>query len=693
MSGQHSLSGRITDKKGEPLFAVNIYLKSDITTGVASDLDGSFKINYTSKVDTIVVSFLGFESQYLATKDIDGDYLEIKLKQSSLNFEQITVLAQEPISEEFAVGKLEKLDIYFDPFAQGDALRSVSTSPYATTVDESANPSLRGSSADRSNVFFNGVPIYNPVRNSQINGIGNFSIFNTELIDNQYIYPSNPPLTYGNTSAGVVAIESTKKLESNEVQVSTTLASAGLLVSQNLSSNSFIQAFTNYQFSGPFVSLNKSSLENLNNFGSWDAGINFHTNLGKWSYNSFVYLIDEYYDVSVNQFTFESNALANKQRLYTVQNLYTLFESGKLSIDLGYNNSKSSFAFGNLHTNRKNQDYFASIRYKHYFVNEVSLETGFTYDQQTIHFRDSIPKFYYALSPSSPNVFEPSDSQRVLPESFIYLRKKLNSKWRMHAGLRTNFKMTSQQVGISYQPASSSRLILSGGNYYSYTRPSYNLRNFALLRSNQIALDYDYTMENLNLQAAIYYKRETGERSFDFFFPVEQVNTFGLEFFVDWDLHAFWNFTFSNNFIDQRQNIFGQSYPGNFDFNYFIKSALTFSHPRWPSIVLSYIGRPGGRYNRIMGGELDSSTNFYVPQFEDQIYGANFNTYNRIDLALSRYFQIGNQSIVCFINLANIFDQKNQQEATYTRDYSQEEFTYFQQRSIFFGVVWSKRKY
>ena len=72
---------------------------------------------------------------------------------------------------------------------------------------------MRGGSADRSRVFINGSPVLNPVRNGQDNGMGNFSILNTEIIDKQYVYASNPPLIYGNSSAGIVDIETNKNLQ------------------------------------------------------------------------------------------------------------------------------------------------------------------------------------------------------------------------------------------------------------------------------------------------------------------------------------------------------------------------------------------------------------------------------------------------------------------------------------------------
>ena len=194
---------------------------------------------------------------------------------------------------------------------------------------------MRGSSEDRSRVVLNGVPIYRPVRNSQLNGLGNFSIFNTELVDQQYVYASNPPLTYGNTSAGLIEIQTIKKLEQNQLQLSATLASLGVMLSRNVGAKAFVQAFSNYQFADAFLALNEKSLEQLNDFGSVDIGVNFHLQLtDQTEFNSFTYAIDEGYDYTFELFTYEGTSVASKKRIFTVNNFKHFFENGSTELQL-----------------------------------------------------------------------------------------------------------------------------------------------------------------------------------------------------------------------------------------------------------------------------------------------------------------------------------------------------------------------
>lgn len=688
---QSIVSGVVTDEKGEAIFAASIYLKSDITKGVITDLEGSFELEKNEAIDTIVVSFIGYESIILS---LDGKSettnLKIILKEKGYGLSEITILGRDPISESFSVEKIEKLEIYFDPFAQGDALKAITSLPSSTHADESANPSLRGSSASRSNVIFNGVPVYSPIRNSQINGIGNFSIFNTEIIDKQYIYASNPPLSYGNSSAGLIEIESISKLDHNELQISSTLASIGAFASRSLGKDVFVQGFSNFQFSGPFTTINNENLENLNSFGSIDAGLNIRWNLtDKLTYNSFSYFIDENYDVNLNLYSHRSNGLSANRRFFNIQNLYYQLPHGKFTINYGYSRATSNFNFGNLYTNRQDKQDYLSANYKHIFDNGLTIQAGVSSDRQSFDFIDTVPIFYYALRKEDPSTPVNNNSANNLNEAYVYSFLRLGDYWKSSVGLRSNFNQLAYQFGLSYLPDSRHKLLFNAGSYYSFSRPNFNDRAFTLMESKQIAIDYEYIASKYTIQAAAYFKNENGERTIDFIFPIEKVTTYGLEFFLSYEISRYFLYTFSNSLIEQRQIIYEQAYRGAFDYAYFVKSAIQFVHPKMVNFTISYIGRPGNQYNEILGSTFRSEINFYEPTFSQEIYGATFNNYNRIDLTFNKYLSFNKNALILFASFANVLDFKNQQSNQYNADYSILDFTYFQRRSMFFGMVWS----
>ena len=692
---QSLLKGVVKDRNGNPVFAANIYLKNNPQNGSTTDFEGNFTLSLTNLTDTLIVSFIGFKTTKIPLHSIpDNVFLNVVLKENSQTLSDIIVTAQDPISEKFSVVKMNKLNIYLNPVSQGDPLKAITSLPASTTTDESANPSLRGSSADRTRVVLNNVPIYNPVRNSQISGIGFFSIFNPEIVNKQYVYASNPPLTYGNTSAGLVEIETISDLPVSQVQLSASLASAGVFLSQKIKSKSFFQVFGNYQFADAFIGINKASMTKLNDFNTKDMGLNFHRNIGKRIlFNSFSYLIDEGYDVNVEAFTYSGKALSEKIRFFTVTNLKYHTDKGVLNVNNGIDNSLKKFSFGNMASDNKTNQIFTSADYRWFLSENITLQTGVSHDFQRSTFNDSIPAYYYALSPESPNYKADTSIINHILEAYSYVNWNINEKWTLSSGIRSNIPVNKQlyylssQLGLKYRISKNQSFLLSGGKYHNYTTPNYYSKKFTLLKSYQLAFDYSFEYRNISLTAAAYYKIEKGEQTSNSFFSIDNQSTLGIELFYEQSFSKYFKFTFSNTFMNQIIKINDNNFRGEKDFNYFIKTTLNYNNPRLFSLTLSYLARPGNYYTPINNSGFDNQTNFYQPQFSNNFYGSQYKAYNRIDISLSRYFKFEKTALIVFASLNNILNTKNQSEALYNSDYTETHFENYQLRTTYFGLV------
>jgi hypothetical protein len=137
-----TLKGWITDTRNESLPFV-----AGTTNGITSNGNGRFELIVTpeNRNDTVVFTFVGHETQKTAINRLDvSKELHIRLKEKAMSLQEVTIVARQPISEEFASQKLNQLDIYQNPTANADPLKAIVMLPASTTTDESANPSLRG---------------------------------------------------------------------------------------------------------------------------------------------------------------------------------------------------------------------------------------------------------------------------------------------------------------------------------------------------------------------------------------------------------------------------------------------------------------------------------------------------------------------------------------------------------------------
>lgn len=694
---QAELNGIVKDKKGEPVFAANIYLKNAPQKGVVANFDGNFSLHVLDLTDTLIVSFIGYETARISLSTLNiNEPLVIILNENTQTLAEIIITAQDPISEQFSVVKMKKLDVYLNPVSQGDPLRAITTLPASTTTDETANPSLRGSSADRSRVVLNGVPIYNPVRASQLNNQGFFSLFNPEIIDKMYVYASNPPLTYGNTSAGLVEIQTVRNLESNQLQLSASLASVGFFLSQKIKKDvSFIQLYGNYQFSEAFTGIQKDNLPNIKKFNTQDAGLNFYHKISKKAeFNSYNYYINENFNGLDEQFTYKGDVFTENKRFFTVNNLKYYTSNGVLSVNSGTNTSKQNFSFGSVKSENRINQVFSSIDYKWRLLEATNLQFGISHDFHQNKFKDSIPIYFYALSPTSPSNFSETSISNHILEAYLYTNWDINDRFTFSSGMRSNMPTNSQkyyfssQLGLKYRLSNKQSFLLSGGKYHNYSIPNFFSKSYNLLSSYQVALDYTYEFKNTTLKSAIYFKNETGNQSVNSFFIMDKENTLGVEMFIEQNFLKYYKFTFANSFINQVITIDGENYKGDNDFDYLIKATLQFNNPKLFSIALTYVTRPGTYFNPIIGSTFDNNTNFYEPTFSNDLFSLQYKNYNRLDLSLSKYIKFKKNALITFVSLNNVVNRKNEREVLYNANYLSNRFDYFQLRIIYFGVVW-----
>ena len=139
------LNGNVTDRQGNKLFAVNIYLYKQNRIGTTSDFDGNFNLSIPNSIDPkseyLVISFIGYNTKKILLDSIDiSNSLNIILNDNAQSINEIVVKGKKSISKEFSIKELDKLRIYLSPLASADPLKALAMLPSSTNTDETANP-------------------------------------------------------------------------------------------------------------------------------------------------------------------------------------------------------------------------------------------------------------------------------------------------------------------------------------------------------------------------------------------------------------------------------------------------------------------------------------------------------------------------------------------------------------------------
>jgi len=102
---ERTLTGNVTDDQNMPLIGASVVAKTapgDSPVGTITDINGDFSINLPGKINTIIISYVGYE-----TKEVDvsnRSNIEITLAQSALELEDVVVTALGIKKEKKALG-------------------------------------------------------------------------------------------------------------------------------------------------------------------------------------------------------------------------------------------------------------------------------------------------------------------------------------------------------------------------------------------------------------------------------------------------------------------------------------------------------------------------------------------------------------------------------------------------------------
>ncbi|MEQ8703268.1 MAG: carboxypeptidase-like regulatory domain-containing protein [Phaeodactylibacter sp.] len=696
--GQDEVSGQIIDKSGAPVFAANVYLKQHPATGVLSDMDGRFSLPFSSPEDTLVVSFLGYETQEVPLSRV-GQALQITLEENTNILTTVQVAAKRPVAQDFALMELNKFDIYTIPFSFADPLKALTVLPSSTNTEESAAVNLRGSSSGRSIVVLDGVPLANPVRSTSLGGNGFFSIFNTEMVERVTVFASNPSLAYGNATAGMVEVETVEQVDDPFWQASAGLGNAGLFHGRPLGKRSSLHVYGNHQFSGAFLEVNGSNIPDLRGFSVADGGFKLHSQLRtNLLLDWYGYGLSERSALDLNLFAHRGPAEAQTNRHFQVARLRLLGDIWSLSANVSGDFTASVFDFGNLRDDNQSQRYYASLNGQLNLFETWTLSAGITTEEVRYHFRGSEPDYYFAVRPTDPARPISGTARNNNTELYLLSRSRFFSeRLSVISGFRKNIPVLTGQPGyFSRQLITKFHFTdehtLSGtiGQYNGYLNPNFFNRAFNYVYSDQGALEYAYDTEKIGLNAAIFHKSEGG----DIRFAQDGTATDrrlinGIEAQVRYRFHEHLELQASYAYLDvENTSPEGMVFNGQNDLDYFVRVFLTYDNPSLFNLSAAWVHRQGLWYTPVIGSQWQQQANAYEPIFAALPNQARMDNYHSLSLNWSKTIPLQRSFLVAFITLNNALNIENQQEQIFTApDYSAFAWQYLQQRSFYFGAV------
>jgi len=293
------------------------------------------------------------------------------------------------------------------------------------------------------------------------------------------------------------------------------------------------------------------------------------------------------------------------------------------------------------------------------------------------------------MSETAPAYEATIRQQRTLWEAYQYTKWK-HQRWVVGVGLRTNVPPRRQsaylsgQLNVRYDISPRQFLNLSGGQYTSFSSPDAAYYPFLRYRTRQVALDYTYTSDELNLSAAVYAKDENSVLDSRVLgVEVYAQRTFFKKLSADLSLASIR----SRLQIDSPQAAALAVNPRRYNLPFIVKSNLKYGF-KGGEIGSFTQYRSGAPYTPILGAQLEPESGFFAPQYAE-LGASRLPNYFRIDLTASKFIRsLENQNtLVLYVVLSNVLNTRNVSSFSYSADYTQANPEYFQRRFLYFGAV------
>ena len=160
---QTTISGKVTDTKGEAIFGANVYLDGTYDGG-STDEKGKFTFTSSEKgTQTLIVSFISFEEFSITANISSLKDLKIKLREDVNTLDAVIINAGTfEAGEKARVTALKPLDVVTTASALGDFVGALQTLPGTSTVAEDGRLFVRGGEAEETQIFIDGIRVFSP---------------------------------------------------------------------------------------------------------------------------------------------------------------------------------------------------------------------------------------------------------------------------------------------------------------------------------------------------------------------------------------------------------------------------------------------------------------------------------------------------------------------------------------------------
>ena len=503
--GQIDISGSVTQKNGTPIPGANVYLEGTYD-GTTTDENGNFLFT-TSETNeqTLVVSFVSFETIKLNKNVNEMQNLTIKLREDVSSLDTVVISAGTfEAGDNSKVSVLKPLDVVTTASALGDFVGALQTLPGTTTVSEDGRLFVRGGDANETQIFIDDIRVFTPYTPST-NNIPTRGRYSPVLFDGITFSTGGYSAEYGQALSSVLLLNTIDFPDQEKTEIAIMSVGGGLGNTQIWGNNS--------------LSVNASYI-NLAPYNELFPGRNdwqkpFETFAGESVYRhefeDGLLKIYGAYDATEFQLTQEDinepkgvNFKLNNQNFYTnVSYSGRLKNKWKLETGASFTLSKTDINVIEDKINDTEKSAHLKFKLRKNFSNRFKMSYGV--EQFLTDFKEDFNNETFDATYGFNN-----NISAAFTEADIIFSKKFAIK----LGLRGEYSQLfdaftfSPRASLAYKVSKNSQLSLAYGDFYQQPFNEYLKfqQDLEAQKAQHYILNYQYTANNRIFRAELYRK-------------------------------------------------------------------------------------------------------------------------------------------------------------------------------------------
>lgn len=514
---QATLSGKIVDEKGKPISGANIFIEGTYD-GASSNETGDFNFTTTATGNqTLVVSFLIYETSKTMIDVANFKNKTIKLRESVTSLDAVIITAGTlEAGDKARVSVLKPLDIVTTAGSAGNIIAALQTLPGTQTVGEDGRLFVRGGEANETQTFVDGMRVSQPY-GASTNNLPTRGRFSPFLFSGISFSTGGYSAEYGEALSSVLLLNTQDEPDQNKTEISLMTVGLGLGNTQKWKKSS-LSVNTAYINLAPYQAVIPQNVD-------WNSP--FQSLSGE----------------TVYRYNFNNGLLK----------LYAAFDSSKFDINQENINSPQK-----TRVDLNNNNFYLNTAYKGVFGDNWQITSGLSYgysknkinidadkvgnDENAAHLKLKLKKSFsdrlklsfgadYFMTQFNEDFKENANATftngyganiaAIYTEADIFFSKK----WAAKIGIRAsnndllNETAISPRISFAYKMAKNSQFSLAYGDFSQAPSVDYikysKFHQFESEKASHYILNYQYNKNGKTFRAEAYYKDYSNLVKFD----------------------------------------------------------------------------------------------------------------------------------------------------------------------------------